>query len=49
VHVRDIIYKGGAGFIVAVAGSIMLMPGLGKVPSAEKIDIDDNGNITGLS
>jgi formate--tetrahydrofolate ligase len=49
IHVRDIIYKGGAGFIVAVAGSIMLMPGLGKVPCAEKIDIDDNGNISGLS
>lgn len=49
IHVRDIIYKGGAGFIVAVAGSVMLMPGLGKVPSAEHIDIDENGKITGLS
>ena len=49
IFVRDIIYKGGAGFIVAVAGSVMLMPGLGKVPSAEHIDIDENGNITGLS
>ena len=49
VHVRDIIYKGGAGFIVAIAGDIMLMPGLGKVPSAEKIDISDDGTITGLS
>jgi formate--tetrahydrofolate ligase len=49
VHIRDIIYKGGAGFIVAVAGSIMLMPGLGKIPCAEKIDIDGNGVITGLS
>lgn len=49
VHVRDIMYKGGAGFIVAVAGDIMLMPGLGKVPSAEKIDIDVNGKIVGLS
>lgn len=49
IYVRDIIYKGGAGFIVAVAGEIMLMPGLGKVPSAEHIDIDENGNITGLS
>lgn len=49
VHVRDIIYKGGAGFIVAVAGDIMLMPGLGSVPCAEKIDIDEDGNITGLS
>lgn len=49
IHVRDIIYKGGAGFIVAVAGEIMLMPGLSKVPCAEKIDIDENGKITGLS
>ena len=49
VHVRDIIYKGGAGFIVAVAGDIMLMPGLGRVPCAEKIDISADGVITGLS
>ena len=49
IHVRDIIYKGGANFIVAIAGDINLMPGLGKVPAAEKIDIDGEGNITGLS
>ncbi len=49
IQVRDIIYKGGANFIIAVAGEIMLMPGLGKVPSAEHIDIDENGNIVGLS
>lgn len=49
VYVREVIYKGGANFIVAVAGSIMLMPGLGKVPCAEHIDIDGNGKITGLS
>ena len=49
VHVRDIIYKGGAGFVVAVAGEIMLMPGLSKIPSAEHIDMDENGKITGLS
>ncbi len=49
VAVRDIIYKGGAGFVVVVAGSIMLMPGLGKVPAAEHIDIDENGVISGLS
>ena len=49
IFVRDVIYKGGANFIVAVAGDINLMPGLGKVPAAEKIDIDDLGNIVGLS
>ncbi len=49
IHVRDVIYKGGANFIVAVAGEVMLMPGLSKVPCAEHIDIDENGNITGLS
>lgn len=49
IKVRDIIYKGGAGFIVAVAGEIMLMPGLSKTPGAERIDIDENGKITGLS
>ncbi len=49
IYVRDIEYRGGAGFVVAIAGSIMLMPGLGKVPSAEHIDIDADGRITGLS
>ena len=49
IYVRDIEYRGGAGFIVAIAGSVMLMPGLGKVPGAERIDIDNNGKITGLS
>ena len=49
IYVRDVVYKGGANFIVAVAGEIMLMPGLSKVPCAEHIDIDDNGVISGLS
>ncbi len=49
ITVRDVILKGGAGFIVAVAGKIMLMPGLSKHPSAENIDIDENGKIHGLS
>ena len=49
IYVRDIIYKGGANFAVAVAGEVMLMPGLGKVPGAEHIDIDSDGNIVGLS
>jgi formate--tetrahydrofolate ligase len=38
----------GAGFIVAISGQIMIMPGLPKVPAAERIDIDDEGNISGL-
>ena len=49
VRVRDIIVKGGAEFIVAVAGNIMLMPGLGAHPAAEHIDVDENGEISGLS
>lgn len=49
ITVRDVVLKGGAGFIVAVAGKIMLMPGLSKHPSAERIDLDENGNIHGLS
>ncbi len=49
IFVRDIEYRGGAGFIVAIAGAIMLMPGLGKIPGAEHIDIDSDGKITGLS
>lgn len=49
IFVRDIIYKGGANFVVAVAGEIMLMPGLPKRPCAENIDVDGNGKISGLS
>ena len=49
VRVRDIIVKGGAEFVVAVAGSIMLMPGLGAHPAAEHIDVDEKGEIVGLS
>ena len=49
IKARDVVYKGGAGFIVVVAGDIMLMPGLSKSPCAERIDIDGEGNITGLS
>ena len=48
VSIRDVEFKSGAGFVVAFAGKIMTMPGLPKVPSAEKIDIDDNGNIFGI-
>ena len=48
INIRDVEIKSGAGFVVAFAGKIMTMPGLPKVPSAEKIDIDDNGNIVGI-
>ena len=49
ISVRDVILKGGAGFIVAIAGKIMLMPGLGVHPAAEKIDLTSDGTIVGLS
>jgi formate--tetrahydrofolate ligase len=48
VTVRQVKVSAGAGFIVALTGDIMTMPGLPKVPAAEKIDVDDNGKITGL-
>ena len=48
ITVSEVRLSAGAGFIVVQTGSIMTMPGLPKVPSAEKIDIDADGNITGL-
>ncbi len=48
VEIRDVRLANGAGFIVAIAGDMMTMPGLPKVPAAERIDIDDDGKITGL-
>ena len=48
VTVRNLKVCAGAGFIVALTGDIMTMPGLPKVPSAEKIDVDENGRISGL-
>ena len=48
VTVRNVKVSAGAGFIVALTGDIMTMPGLPKKPAAENIDIDENGNITGL-
>lgn len=48
VTVRNLKVSAGAGFIVALTGDIMTMPGLPKVPSAEKIDVDENGKISGL-
>ena len=49
IFVKDVVLKGGAGFIVAIAGKIMLMPGLGAHPAAEKIDLLADGTIVGLS
>ncbi len=48
VTVRNVKVSAGAGFVVALTGDIMTMPGLPKVPAAEKIDVDENGKITGL-
>ena len=48
INVRDVELKAGAGFIVVLAGKIMTMPGLPKVPAAESIDIDENGEIVGI-
>ena len=48
VTVRKIKVSAGAGFLVALTGDIMTMPGLPKVPAAENIDVDENGKITGL-
>ena len=48
VHVRDLIPKTGAGFIVALTGAVMTMPGLPKVPAAMRMDVDADGNAVGL-
>ena len=48
IHIKDVELKAGAGFIVALAGKIMTMPGLPKVPSAESIDIDKYGKVVGI-
>lgn len=48
INVRDAYVSAGAGFVVALTGSIMTMPGLPKNPAAENIDVDKNGRITGL-
>ena len=48
VTVRNLKVSAGAGFLVALTGDIMTMPGLPKVPAAEKIDVDENGRISGL-
>ena len=48
IHVRNVELKSGAGFVVVLAGKIMTMPGLPKIPAAESIDIDENGDIIGI-
>ena len=48
INVREAYVNAGAGFVVAITGSIMTMPGLPKVPAAEAVDVDENGNIVGL-
>lgn len=48
VNVREVYVNAGAGFVVAVTGAIMTMPGLPKKPAANNIDVDSNGVITGL-
>jgi formate--tetrahydrofolate ligase len=46
--ISDVTLSAGAGFVVAIAGSMMLMPGLGKVPQAQKLDVDDHGRAIGM-
>ena len=48
ISIRDVTPSAGAGFVVALTGDIMKMPGLPKVPAAEKIDVNDDGVISGL-
>lgn len=48
INVREAYVNAGAGFVVAITGSIMTMPGLPRVPAAEAVDVDENGNIVGL-
>lgn len=48
ITVKKVKVSAGAGFIVALTGDIMTMPGLPKVPAAEKIDVDSTGKISGL-
>ncbi len=48
IHVREVYVSAGAGFIVAITGTIMTMPGLPKTPAAEQVDVDESGKITGL-
>lgn len=49
INIREVYVSAGAGFVVAITGTVMTMPGLPLHPAAERIDVDDNGIITGLS
>jgi formate--tetrahydrofolate ligase len=48
LNISEATLSAGAGFVVAIAGSMMLMPGLGKTPQAHKLDVDADGNIVGM-
>jgi formate--tetrahydrofolate ligase len=48
LSIGEVTLSAGAGFVVAIAGSMMLMPGLGKVPQAQKLDVDDAGQVLGM-
>ncbi len=48
IHVKNVILKSGAGFVVVLTGNVFTMPGLPKVPASEKIDVDESGNIVGI-
>ena len=48
IHIREVYVSAGAGFVVALTGAIMTMPGLPKIPAANNIDVTDDGKITGL-
>jgi len=48
ITVREVRVSAGAGFVVALTGDVMTMPGLPKVPAANNMDVDENGKITGL-
>ena len=48
LHITDIALSAGAGFLVVISGSMMLMPGLPKSSRAMEIDVDDRGEITGM-
>ena len=48
IHIREVYVSAGAGFVVALTGAVMTMPGLPKVPAANNIDVTEDGKITGL-